>query len=282
MSSEPTRLYATLVDRLSDVPGVVATAAFDHEGECLACVFGSLLEPLGAGRVIPILQELAAPTDAATPFEEGVTFVEKHLVRVLLRRAANATFIVLIEPDADVDLVVAHVSRAVEQVARASRPPSMNAAATPSTPNVTERTHPSGTIAPPPSLEALNNSSGFYAKEASEEHAGSAEKNDDPHEQRQVDPEMVQRLRAMADDALGFASEVVFERAKASVGIEGSVPRSRWVELVGRIAGEIEDDDARERFVSSALVLPTRTRESDALDQLSPLARWVVERRSAG
>jgi hypothetical protein len=123
VNSEPTRLYATLIDRLSDVPGVVATAAFDESGGCLSCFVGESFESLGAGRVIPILQELAAPSDPKSPFEEGVTFVERHLVRVLLRRAVTSTFIALVEPDADVDLVVAHLGRSVDQVARASRPP---------------------------------------------------------------------------------------------------------------------------------------------------------------
>jgi hypothetical protein len=64
--------------------------------------------------------------------------------------------------------------------------------------------------------------------------------------------------------------------------LAGQVPRARWVELVGRLAGEIEGDDDRDTFVVRALAIPSRTRQSDALELLSPLARWVVERRSAG
>lgn len=253
MNFEPARLYATLIDRLSDVPGVVATAAFDESGQCLACYVGESFADLGAGRVIPILQELAAPTDPRSPFEEGVTFVERHLVRVLLRRAVTSTLIALVDPEADVDLVVAHLGRAIDQVARASRPP------------------------PPVSAAPLEvrPSSGFFPR--TDGSTGSTP----PHVAKMVDDASLKRLEELALEALGFAAEIVFERAKVSVtSMAGQVPRARWVELVGRLAGEIEDDDARELFVTRALTLPSRPREGEGLDLLSPLARWVLERRT--
>ncbi len=259
MNFEPTRLYATLIDRLSDVPGVVAAAAFDESGRCLSCFVGQTFEELGAGRVIPILQELAAPSDPKSPFEEGVTFVERHLVRVLLRRAVTSTLIALVDPEADVDLVVAHLGRAVDQVARASRPP------------------------PPARREAPRTESGFYLREDVHELEGLLTP-DAPAPGRIVDGAVLEALEKLSAEALGFTADAVFERARTSVSnLAHQVPRARWVELVGRLASEIEDDDGRDTFLTRALALPTctRTRNSNALELLSPLARWVVERRNA-
>lgn len=262
MNPEPTRLFTTLVERLSDVPGVVAAAAFDESGFCLSCFVGSALESLGASRVIPVLQELAAPAQEDGAFDEGVTFVERQLVRVLIRRASASTLIALVDPDADVDVVIAHLGRAVAQVTRASRPPP--AMSTP---------------APAPIEEEGRSSSGFFARETESDRKSRAPS---PAE-RIVEEIVLERLRALALDALGFGANVAFERARGAVcNMNTQVPRARFVELVGRLAAEVEDDDARDTFVSRALVLPTRTRESDALELLSPLARWVVERRSAG
>lgn len=258
MNFEPTRLYATLIDRLSDVPGVVAAAAFDESGRCLSCFVGQTFEELGAGRVIPILQELAAPSDPKSPFEEGVTFIERHLVRVLLRRAVTSTLIALVDPEADIDLVVAHLGRAVDQVARASRPPP-----------------------PPVDAGAPRSESGFYLREDVHQLEGLPATDAD---RRVVDVALIDALEKLSAEVLGSTADAVIERARTSVSnLAHQVPRARWVELVGRLASEIEDDDARDTFVTRALALPTctRTRNSNALELLSPLARWVVERRNA-
>ncbi len=263
MSAEPTRLYTTLIDRLSDVPGVLAAAAFDESGHCLSCFVGESFQALGAGRVIPMLQELAAPTDVAVPFDEGVTFVEHLLVRVLLRRSASSTFVVLIDPEADVDVVVAHLTRATQQIARAAIAAQASALA-------------ASAATAPVDADGPRTTSGFFARGEATPAAPDATPSP-----RAVEPLVVERLRAMAIEALGFAAEIVFDGARASVtNLAGQVPRARWVELVGKLASEIDDDDAREAFVARALLLPKRVRESDALDLLSPLARWVVERRA--
>lgn len=262
MNLEPTRLFTTLIERLSDVPGVVAAAAFDESGFCLSCFVGDPLEAMGAGRVIPVLQELAAPSDANAPFDEGVTFVERHLVRVLVRRAHSSTLIVLVDPEADVDLVVAYLGRAVDQVSRASRPPPAP------TPN-----------APSAAPEDARATSGFYSRET--EDSGARKARDSVPPERVMEDVVLEHLRALVLDTMGFGAEVAFDHARGAVGtMTGQVPRARYVELVGRLASDIEDDESRSTFVSRALVLPTRTRESDALDLLSPLARWVVERRT--
>lgn len=260
MNAEPTRLYTTLIDRLSDVPGVLAAAAFGESGRCLSCFVGETFEALGAGRVIPMLLELAAPSDPATPFDEGVTFVERTLVRVLLRRSASSTFVVLVDPEADVDVVVAHLTRATQQIARA----------------VLAAANAPRAEAPAEPTDGPRTTSGFFAREGATPPAGEVAPSP-----RAVEPLVVERLRAMTLEALGFAAEIVFDSARASVtNLAGQVPRARWVELVGKLASEIDDDDAREAFVAQALLLPKRVRESDVLDLLSPLARWVVERRA--
>jgi hypothetical protein len=264
VQAESTRLYATLIDRLSDVPGVVACAAFEQDGQCLACYVGPQFEALGAGHVIPTLKELASPSDPTMPFEEGVTFVERKLVRVLLRRTPTSTFVVVVEPEGDVDLVVAHLARALDLVARAarglgSRPPVM-----------------SSTVMPPP-MHPNRTSSGFYAKTSGED--GANERPSTAPGVRVVDDETVKKLEELSLANLGFASDVVWERIKASVANHaGQIPRGKWLELVGRLASEIEEDDDREAFVAAAMSLNARTIQSDALDLLSPLARYVVER----
>ena len=120
-------------------------------------------------------------------------------------------------------------------------------------------------------------SSGFYPRP---DDSGTAPSSDGPHVAKMIDDASLKRLEELALEALGFASEIVFERAKVSVtSLAGHVPRARWVELVGRLAGEIEDDDARELFITRALTLPSRPREAGGLDLLSPLARWVLEHK---
>ncbi len=263
MQAESTRLYATLIDRLSDVPGVVACAAFEQDGQCLACYVGPSFEALGVGHVIPTLKDLAAPDDPTMPFEEGVTFVERKLVRVIMRRTPTSTFVVLVEPEGDVDLVVAHLARALDLVARAARVQSSRP------PLVTS------TVMPPP-MQAQRTSSGFYAKPSPDD---SLEATRVPGV-RVVDEETVKKLEELSLENLGFASDVVWERIKASVANHaGQIPRGKWLELVGRLASEVEEDDAREAFVANAMALNARTIHSDALDLLSPLARYVVERK---
>jgi len=261
---EPTRLYAPLVERLSEVPGVFTAAVFEESGQCLACYVGRGFTDFGVGRAIPILQELAAPEERTLPFEEGVTFVEKRLVRVLLRRAGASTFIMLVEPEADVDVLAAYLARAADQVARATRARSS---------------------APPASKESMIpnvGTSGFYARPDTTSDASAVDRpSHGPVSPRTVDPETVQRLETLTLGSLGVAADVVFSRMKASVtNAAGQIPRGRWLELVGRLASEIDDDAAREEFVAQAMALPTRGRESEALELLSPLAKFVVGRRT--
>ena len=108
MSLEPTRLYAALVDRLADVPGVHATAAFQGDA-CLACVVGDELATLGAGRVIPLMRDLVVEADGA-PLDEHVALFEGQLVRVLVRRSLASAFVVVMAPSCDVDIVAAHAA----------------------------------------------------------------------------------------------------------------------------------------------------------------------------
>ena len=251
MSLEPTRLYAALVDRLADVPGVHATAAFQGD-TCLACVVGDELATLGAGRVIPLMRDLVVEADGA-PLDEQVALFEGQLVRVLVRRSLASAFVVVMASSCDVDIVAAHLGRAAEiATRRSSAPASLPSSASSSAPVSASREE--------------RKESGFFARvEAPKE---------------TIAESAIDALRDLTLETLGFAGDFVFAQATLSLRGEGGlIGRTRWLELVGRLASDIDDDARREAFVEKALALPTRG-TTDGLELLSPLARFVVGRRA--